>query len=83
MHTTSYGTGQLISHAYALGAREIILAIGGSATNDAAMGIAAALGYRFLDGMGQELAPVGKHLAAVQDIDVTGVSDHWRVFALE
>ena len=49
MQTTSLGTGELIVDALENGAREIILGIGGSATNDGGMGMAAALGYRFLD----------------------------------
>ncbi|MBT8289881.1 MAG: glycerate kinase, partial [Muriicola sp.] len=49
MQTTTLGTGQLIADAIDKGAKEIILGIGGSATNDAGMGMATALGFRFLD----------------------------------
>lgn len=65
LQTTSFGTGELIKAAVAKGAKEIVLAIGGSATNDAGMGIAAALGYRFLDIQENELLPVGKSLQNV------------------
>ena len=45
--TTSYGTGQLIEKALDLGAKKIIVGIGGSATNDGGIGMAAALGVKF------------------------------------
>ncbi|MEM6801277.1 MAG: glycerate kinase [Bacteroidota bacterium] len=69
MATTSYGTGELILDAIKKGAKDIYLFIGGSATNDGAMGIAAALGYRFLDEKGEALAPIGRNLLFVEEID--------------
>lgn len=53
LHTTTYGTGQLIADALDRGAREIIIGIGGSATNDGGTGAAQALGIRFLDKRGR------------------------------
>lgn len=50
--TSTYGTGQLLAHARAQGAKRALLAIGGSATNDAGIGMAAALGWQFLDSKG-------------------------------
>jgi len=49
MEASSFGTGQLILDAIRSGAVKIVLAIGGSATNDAGMGMATALGVRFYD----------------------------------
>jgi len=49
MFTTSFGTGELIRDAIDQGIKKIFLFIGGSATNDAGIGIAAALGYQFKD----------------------------------
>ncbi|MFC4096603.1 glycerate kinase [Euzebyella saccharophila] len=69
MHTTTFGTGQLIAHALELGAQELILGIGGSATNDGGMGMAMALGYRFLDVKGKELEPIGANLIHVHTIE--------------
>ena len=69
MLTSSYGTGLMISHAFDSGVREISLFIGGSATNDGGMGVAAALGYRFLDQEGNELEPNGKNLGKVRTIE--------------
>lgn len=68
MQTTSLGTGQLIAHALGQGAKEIVLGIGGSATNDGGMGMAVALGYQFLDEKGEVLEPIGKHLSRVVDM---------------
>lgn len=69
LHTTTFGVGQLIADAVSRGCRRIVLGLGGSATNDAATGILAALGYRFLDSDGQELPPVGASLAKIAEID--------------
>lgn len=57
--TTTYGTGQLLAAAAQRGAGGIQLAVGGSATVDGGVGAAQALGYRFLDGAGEELGPEG------------------------
>ena len=69
METTTLGTGELIYDALEKGATEIILGIGGSATNDGGMGMANALGFRFSDEKGLELSPIGKHLSKVKTID--------------
>ena len=71
METSTFGTGELIADAIGRGAEEIILGIGGSATNDGGMGMAEALGYSFLDDNGEELKPIGKNLTAVKHIDAT------------
>ena len=68
---SAYGTGELIADALTRGAIEIYLFIGGSATNDAGTGIAAALGYRFLDATGRPVQPVGKYLERITHIDAT------------
>ena len=72
LRTTSFGTGELIRHAIAHGAQTVYLFVGGSATNDAGIGMAQALGYRFLDAQGQALSPVGGNLAQVAQIDTNG-----------
>lgn len=69
METTTYGTGELILCAMEHGATQIIVGIGGSATCDGGIGMAAALGYRFLDESGAVLRPVGGQLNAVAAID--------------
>ncbi len=69
LHTSTMGTGALLIDAVGRGAKKIIIGLGGSATNDAGMGMATALGYRFLDERGQELEPVGGNLRRVSRID--------------
>ena len=72
LHTTSYGTGELIARALACGVREVVIGLGGSATNDAGMGMMQALGARFYDREGNVLpAGCGKLLEEVDDIDLS------------
>ncbi len=54
---TTRGTGEMLRDALDAGATRIVLGIGGSATTDGGAGALAALGARFLDGSGAELAP--------------------------
>lgn len=67
--TTTYGTGELIRAAMDNDATRIIVGIGGSATCDGGIGMAAALGYRFLDETGTPVEPVGGSLNAIVSID--------------
>lgn len=68
LRTTTLGTGELIRAALARGARTVYVGLGGSATSDAGLGIAAAFGYTFLDENGQPLEPVGGNLLRVARI---------------
>ena len=68
--STSFGTGELIREALDLGVTQIILGLGGSATNDAGAGIAQALGAKLLDADGAEVARGGFALANVVEVDV-------------
>lgn len=71
--TTTFGTGQLIREALAIGATRIILTLGGSATNDAGLGMIRALGGRVLDAAGAELEGRGADLGRVAWIDTAGL----------
>jgi glycerate kinase len=71
METTTFGVGEMILEAIRIGVKKIFLGIGGSATNDAGIGMAAALGYRFLDENEEELLPKGKNLIRIKRIDDT------------
>lgn len=73
LHTTTYGTGELIRDALDRGCRNITIAIGGSATNDGGMGAMRALGVKFLDAQGGELEGKGQDLLRVADIDAAGI----------
>ncbi|WP_229254030.1 glycerate kinase [Dyadobacter sp. NIV53] len=67
--TNTFGTGQLILDAIEKGVGKIILGIGGSATTDGGIGMAAALGYHFLDENGKILIPIGESLSKINSID--------------
>jgi len=73
LHTTTYGTGELIKDALEQGYRKVAIAIGGSATNDGGMGAMAALGVKFLDASGQALTGYGEDLGKVVQIDLSGL----------
>lgn len=73
MKTTTYGTGELVLDAVKKGCREIILGLGGSATNDGGAGFLAALGVRFKDKNGNIISPVGGELNKLWDIDISSL----------
>ena len=70
--TTTFGTGEMIRDALDQGCREILIGIGGSATNDAGVGMAQALGYSFPDEEGREIGAGGRELARIHAIDASG-----------
>jgi glycerate kinase len=76
MRTTTAGTGRLMREAIDGGAKELLVCLGGSATNDGGTGMASALGYRFLDAEGAELGPGGGALVSLARIDAGGVLPH-------
>ena len=61
-------TSELILHAVERGAHRILLGLGGSATNDGGIGMAAALGYCFYDGEGRPVEPLAKHLGKIVSV---------------
>ena len=67
--TSSYGVGEMITDALNKGAKRIIIGLGGSATNDAGVGMLTALGMKFYDSNDQLLAAGGESLAKLQRID--------------
>jgi glycerate kinase len=85
--TTTRGTGELMAAALQAGARRLLVCLGGSATNDAGVGMATALGGRFLDGEGHAVADggaglvelaridVGPVMTALRSVEVIGVTD--------
>ncbi len=70
MHTTTYGVGEMLLHAERNGIRRVLLGIGGSATVDCGLGMAAALGYRFLDKNGAQVEAITCHMADIASIIV-------------
>lgn len=73
METTTYGTGQLIKRALDEGCKHIIIGLGGSATNDGGVGMAQALGIKFLDNEGREIGFGGQNLKHIKSIDISGL----------
>ncbi len=73
LHSSTYGTGEMILDALNQGCEQIYIGLGGSATNDGGMGMAAALGVRFLDENGQELAPAPVSMAKIVSVDASGM----------
>jgi len=71
--TTTLGTGELILAALDLGVKKIGVGIGGSATCDGGIGMATALGVRFLDAAGRPVSPVGGALQDIAHIDISGL----------
>lgn len=71
--TSTYGVGQLIEHALNTGVNKIILGLGGSLTNDAACGLAAALGVKFLNKQGQSFIPLSGTLTDIYSIDISNL----------
>ncbi len=76
LKTTTYGTGELILDAVKRGAKKIIIGIGGSATNDGGVGMAQALGVRFLNKRGKEITEfgVGGMIDKIDSIDMKGLN---------
>lgn len=67
--SNTHGVGELLLAAIAAGARKIIVGIGGSATNDGGIGLAAALGCQFLDPSGRPLDPIPANFPKISSID--------------
>ncbi|MDX1828127.1 MAG: glycerate kinase [Lutibacter sp.] len=72
-YTSTFGTGELIADAVERGFKNIVLFIGGSATNDAGIGMAAALGYEFFDSNNSIIKPIGKELINITKISSKNV----------
>ena len=75
LRANTFGTGQLLRHAVERGARKIFIGLGGSATTDGGVGMAAALGYNFLTDDGDDLAPIPGNLLALIRIETEEAID--------
>ena len=73
MLTTTYGTGEFILSAIQNGCRDLIIGIGGSATNDGGIGCLQALGFGMLDDKGQQVSFGAKGLSQLTEINDTNV----------
>lgn len=68
LDTTTRGVGELLLHAAKNGIGRVLLGLGGSCTNDCGIGMAAALGYRFLDNTGNTVEPLARNLGRIDKI---------------
>ncbi len=68
LRATTRGVGELLLDAAGRGVKRVLLGLGGSATNDCGVGLAAALGFRFLDGAGEEVEPLAGNLGRMEKI---------------
>ena len=84
LSATTYGVGEMIKDAAGLGVQKLILGLGGSATNDCGIGMAAALGFEFYNSNGEKIEPLAKNMINVErivppasriDIKVTAACD--------
>lgn len=73
LYTTTAGTGQLIAHAVAHGAKHILVGVGGSATVDGGAGALHALGVVFRDAEGADVVPRGGNLDLIASVDLSGL----------
>lgn len=78
LNTTTYGTGELILAALDAGCQRLIVGIGGSATNDGGVGMAAALGGRFYDSNMEEIIPTGGGLSHIDSMDLSLMDDRLK-----
>ena len=78
---STYGTGELIKDAINNNIKEILIGIGGSATNDCGIGMANALGYKFLDENNNELEAIAENMIKVSSIDDSNVDK--RIFDIK
>ena len=80
------GIGQLILHFIDRGVKDIYIGVGGTASNDGGIGIAAGIGYQFYDENGNELQACGQSLSAIRKISKERVIEipadvHIRILA--
>ncbi|HBU93852.1 MAG TPA: glycerate 2-kinase, partial [Leclercia adecarboxylata] len=80
--TTSRGTGELILAALDKGARNIIIGIGGSATNDGGAGMVQALGAKLTDANGTDIGHGGGSLMALNNIDISALDPRLKTCAI-
>jgi glycerate kinase len=75
---TTFGTGELIRAALERGARRVVVGVGGSATSDGGVGMAQALGVRFLNRRGEDVGPGGAALRDLETISLDGLDPRVR-----
>jgi glycerate kinase len=83
LKATSRGTGELIHAALDTGAQDLIIGIGGSATNDGGLGMICALGFRVLDDQGRPVGEGGEALARIAAVDASGADPRLKTVSIK
>ena len=83
MKASSYGTGELIKAALDTGARELIIGIGGSATNDGGLGMISALGFKALDARGRPVGEGGEALGRIARLEIGGADGRLKELSIK
>ncbi|WP_271000724.1 glycerate kinase [Listeria seeligeri] len=78
LQVSTSGVGEMILYAIQNGATEVIVGVGGSASNDGGIGMANALGYEFLNAAGQVVSPIGANLANIVTVNDKNVSEELK-----
>jgi glycerate kinase len=73
MSASTFGVGQVVIAALDAGARQLILAIGGSSSTDGGVGMLQALGARILDAAGRPIERGGAALSTIAAVDLHGL----------
>ncbi len=79
LFTTTFGVGEMILEALNIGCRDFIIGLGGSATNDAGVGMLQALGYQFFNQEGLEVGHGGAELKNITKIVASSVPEKVRM----
>lgn len=82
LESSTFGTGLIVRHLLDLGIKRISIGLGGSATVDAGFGLAAAVGYTFLDQEGNSIQPVPARFGAIAQVRPPDISDWPEVIGL-
>jgi len=82
-NSTTFGTGELIINAVKNGAKKIILGIGGSATNDCGIGVAKAVGIKFLDSKKNEINNNVANFSKIREINLNNFNPELKNIKFE
>ena len=82
-NSTTFGTGELIINAVKNGAKKIILGIGGSATNDCGIGVAKAVGIKFLDSKKNEIDNNVANFSKIHEINLNNFNPELKNIKFE
>lgn len=83
LYTTTYGVGEMILDALNIGAKHLIIALGGSSTNDGGIGMLQALGAKAYDRSGESVGLGGKELAKIERLDLSNLDSRLKNITIE